>query len=136
MLKATDADNAVESFVFEAEVFGEAVNVACSRSVQLLCGTECSGIGLQPVRRFEVTRETFCPEAVTAADIEQCTAGRFIGAPGKQRKFAISIERTIAADCAIQAIQDTHFQPRLLPKYFVPVAVITSIVGTGGRVAR
>jgi hypothetical protein len=76
--------------------------------VQLLGRAKGLGIGLQSVGCLEVARETICPESVAAADIEQCPAIGFIDTLTEQGKFAISIKRTIAADCGVQAIQYTH----------------------------
>src|SRR4030095_12410026 len=109
MLEAADADDTVEGFVFETKGFGEAVNVAGSRPVQPLRSAQSLWIGLQPVRRLEMPGEAFRPEAVTAADIEQSAARGFIGALAEQSEFAVPVERTVAADCGVQAVQYAHF---------------------------
>jgi hypothetical protein len=75
MLKATNTNNAIERFVFEAQIFGEAVDVLRSRSVQPLRGTKGLRIGLQPIRGLKMAGESFRPETVTATNVEQCAAG-------------------------------------------------------------
>src|SRR5215467_192005 len=105
MLEAAYTDDAVKRFVFEAEIFGKAVNVVRARTVQLLRGSQILRIGFESIGRFEMPREPFRPETVTASYIEQGAARGFFDPLAQQGKFAIPIERTIASDRGVQTMQ-------------------------------
>src|SRR5215831_4987105 len=109
MLKTADADHTVERFIFKAEILRKAVHIPRSRPVQLLRCPEGLRVPLQTIRQLKVPGETFCPEAVAAADIEQCAGRGLLDTLAKQGKLAIAIERAVTADCGVHAFHDAHF---------------------------